>query len=32
VLIDPARQATTIVGFTDGFEIAQRIDDALQVR
>lgn len=29
VLIDKARQASTIVGFADQFEIAQRIDDAL---
>lgn len=29
VLIDTARQASTIVGFADRFEIAQRIADAL---
>jgi hypothetical protein len=29
VLIDPTHEATTIVGFADGFEIAQRIDAAL---
>ena len=29
VVIDPARQATTLIGFADGVEIAQRIDDAL---
>jgi hypothetical protein len=29
LLIDPAHQATTIVGFADSFEIAQRIRDAL---
>jgi hypothetical protein len=29
VLVDPARQATTIVGFADRFEIAQRVTDAL---
>jgi Cu/Zn superoxide dismutase len=29
VLIDKARQASTIVGFADRFEIAQRITDAL---
>jgi hypothetical protein len=32
VLIDPAAQATTIVGFADTFEIAQRVDDALAVK
>jgi hypothetical protein len=31
VLIDPDRQATTIVGFADRFEIAQRVSDALRV-
>jgi hypothetical protein len=31
VLIDPARQATTIVGYTTDFEISQRVDDALLV-
>jgi hypothetical protein len=31
VLVDAQHQATTIVGFTDRFEIAQRIDDALAV-
>jgi hypothetical protein len=29
VLIDRSRDATTIVGFSDRFEIAQRVDDAL---
>ena len=29
VLIDRAKRATTIVGFTDRFEIAQRVADAL---
>ena len=29
VLIDRARQATTLIGYADGVEIAQRIDDAL---
>ena len=29
VVIDRARQATTLIGFADGVEIAQRIDDAL---
>ena len=29
VLIDHARQASTLVGYADGVEIAQRIDDAL---
>lgn len=29
VLIDKARQASTIVGFADRFEIAQRVADAL---
>ena len=29
VVIDRARQATTLFGFADGVEIAQRIDDAL---
>ena len=32
VLVDPAAQATTIVGFADTFEIAQRVDDALAVK
>jgi hypothetical protein len=32
VVIDPSRQASTVVGFADGFEIAQRIDDALAVK
>lgn len=32
VLIDRARQASTIVGFADRFEIAQRVADALAVR
>jgi hypothetical protein len=31
VLIDRSKQATTIVGFADRFEIAQRIADALAV-
>ncbi len=31
VLIDSHRQATTIVGFADRFEIAQRVQDALAV-
>ena len=31
VLIDRARQATTIVGFTDRYEIAQRVADTLAV-
>jgi hypothetical protein len=31
VLIDPDSQATTIVGFADRFEIAQRVSDALRV-
>ena len=31
VIIDPSRQAFSIVGFADSFEIAQRIDDALSV-
>jgi hypothetical protein len=29
VVIDRARQATTLIGYADGVEIAQRIDDAL---
>ena len=32
VLIDRAQQATTIVGFADRFEIAQRVDDALAAK
>jgi hypothetical protein len=32
VLIDPARQATTIVGFADRFEISQRVASALTVK
>ena len=32
VLVNPAAQATTIVGFADIFEIAQRVDDALVVK
>jgi hypothetical protein len=32
VFVDRLRQATTIVGFADRFEIAQRIADALSVR
>ena len=32
VLIDPAKQASTIVGFADQFEIAQRVLDALAVK
>jgi hypothetical protein len=32
VLIDRVQHATTIVGFADRFEIAQRVDDALTVR
>jgi hypothetical protein len=32
VLIDRARQATTIVGYASTFEIAHRIDDALAVK
>jgi hypothetical protein len=31
VIINPDQQATTIVGFADGFEIAQRIADAVSV-
>jgi hypothetical protein len=31
VIINPRQQATTIVGFADGFEIAQRIADAVSV-
>jgi hypothetical protein len=29
VVVDASRQAFTLVGFSDSFEIAQRIDDAL---
>jgi hypothetical protein len=32
VLIDAARQATTITGYADPVEIAQRIDDALSAK
>jgi hypothetical protein len=32
VLIDHARQASTLVGFADSVEIAQRIDDALATK
>ncbi len=32
VLIDARRQASTIVGFADRFEIAQRVQDALAVK
>jgi hypothetical protein len=32
VLIDRARQATTLSGYADGVEIAQRIDDALAAK
>ncbi len=32
VVIDAKRQATTIVGFADRFEISQRVQDALAVR
>jgi hypothetical protein len=32
VLIDRARQATEIVGYASGYEIAQRLDDALAVK
>ena len=32
VLINPAAQASLIVGFADTFEIAQRVDDALAVK
>jgi hypothetical protein len=32
VVIDRTRQATTLIGFADGVEIAQRIDDALAAR
>jgi hypothetical protein len=31
VLVDPSAQATTIIGFADTFEIAQRVDDALAI-
>jgi hypothetical protein len=31
VIINPHQQATTIVGFADGFEIAQRIADAVSI-
>ncbi len=32
VLIDKARQASTLFGYADGVEIAQRIDDALAAK
>jgi hypothetical protein len=32
VLIDRARQASTLIGYADGVEIAQRIDDALAAK
>jgi hypothetical protein len=32
VVIDKARQATTLVGYTDGVAIAQRVDDALAAK
>jgi hypothetical protein len=32
VLIDKARQASTMFGYADGVEIAQRIDDALAAK
>jgi hypothetical protein len=32
VLIDRARQASALIGYADGVEIAQRIDDALAVK
>ena len=32
VLIDKARQATTLIGYADGVEIAQRVDDALAAK
>ena len=32
VLIDKARQATTLTGYADGVEIAQRINDALAAK
>lgn len=32
VLIDHARQATSLIGYADGVEIAQRIDDALATK
>ena len=32
VIVDSSRQAFTIVGFMDSFEIAHRIDDALSMR
>jgi hypothetical protein len=32
VLIDRTQHATTIVGFADRFEIAQRVDDALAIK
>ncbi len=32
VLIDKARQASTLIGYADGVEIAQRIDDALAAK
>ena len=31
VLVDRSKQATTIVGFTDAYEIAARVADALAV-
>lgn len=32
VVIDRAQQATTIVGYASGYEIAQRVDDALAAK
>jgi hypothetical protein len=32
VLIDRQKQATTLVGFASGFEIAQRVADAAAVK
>jgi hypothetical protein len=32
VLIDHARKATTLVGYADGVEIAQRINNALATK
>jgi hypothetical protein len=32
VIINPLRQASTIEGFADGFEISQRITDAVHGR
>ncbi len=32
VLIDKARQASTLIGYADGVEISQRIDDALAAK